>query len=344
MMRVAVGLSGGVDSFMTALLLKKRGYEVVGVKLDLWKKEEAKELEGLCKELDISLVYFDGMMLFRQKVVNPFIEGYLAGNTPNPCAVCNNLIKWKLLLRAADDIGAEYIATGHYVRIDREGKYWYVYKGIDPNKDQSYFLWGLTQDVLSRAITPLGEYTKAEVKRMAEDHGYSSVARKKESMGVCFLEGTDYRDFIVKHSGKTGMQDEGDILDTAGNVIGRHSGLLNYTVGQKRGLPLRDGEPMYVACLDAEHNTIVADVKRNLRQMQLQVKNINLVCREELFANDVEIKIRGLGLNPEGYIRVEGNPDKLVTVHLQSPAWAVASGQPVAFYRGEKLIGGGIIR
>lgn len=344
MRRIVVGLSGGVDSFMAALLLKQQGYEVIGVTLELWQSGDPTELEALCRGLDIKLVRFDGRELFRRQVVSPFIRGYLAGYTPNPCAICNNLVKWRLLLQAAGDLGVGYIATGHYVRIVPDGKYWYVHKGVDPNKDQSYFLWGLTQDILSRAITPLGGYTKTEVKAMAERNGFPEVARKKESMGICFLEGTDYRDFILKQAGESLRCREGDLLDTAGNVIGRHSGMLNYTVGQKRGLPLKDGQPLYVAKLDTEHNAVIADTKANLQSVELGVEELNLVRQADLFADDVEIKIRGLGLNPEGYIRVEGNPGKRVTVRLSSPAWAVASGQPVAFYRGERLIGGGIIR
>lgn len=196
--RVVVGMSGGVDSFVTALLLKQRGYEVIGVKLDLWKEGESDELSGLCRQLGIDLLHFDGRALFRQCVVAPFVKGYASGCTPNPCALCNCSVKWDLLLQAAGRLGVERVATGHYVRIVKEGARYYIHKGADPDKDQSYFLWGLRQEVLSRALTPLGDYTKAEVKQYAQQHGYGEMARKKESMGICFLEGSDYRDFLCR--------------------------------------------------------------------------------------------------------------------------------------------------
>ena len=336
-------MSGGVDSFVTALLLKQKGYEVVGVKLKLWEERADEGLIGLCRNLGVELLLFDGKDQFRSTVVDAFVKGYRTGHTPNPCAICNNEIKWKLLCRVADEQGIQHIATGHYVRILAENGRYYIHKGIDPNKDQSYFLWGVGQEILSRALTPLGDYTKQEVKAIAIDNGYAEIARKKESMGVCFLEGTDYRTFIRDYSGKDILAESGNIVDVTGNVIGRHTGLLNYTVGQKRDMPLKDGQPLYVAAIDSETNTIVADVKQNLYASELLVGRMNFVDREEILKSDVEVKVRGLGLNPEGYIQVQLRLDDTCLVKLSSPAWAVAPGQPVAFYRGNKLIGGGIL-
>lgn len=341
--RVVVGMSGGVDSFVTALLLRQQGYDVLGIKLELWGDRDAHELTELCRSLGIELLHYDGKELFRQLVVDSFIKGYVAGSTPNPCAVCNNEIKWKLLCRAADEQGIHYIATGHYVRIlSQDGRY-YVYKGIDPNKDQSYFLWGLKQEVLSRALTPLGVYTKQQVKAIAVNNGYIEIAKKRESMGVCFLDGKDYRTFIRDYSGKSIQEKPGNIVDASGLVIGQHSGLLNYTIGQKRDIPFCNGQPLYVAAFDTLTNTIIADTKTNLHTLEFRLGQVNLVRREELLAADIEVKVRGLGLNPAGYIRVLEQVDDTCLVKLSSPAWAVASGQPVAFYRGDKIIGGGII-
>ncbi len=340
---VVVGLSGGVDSFVTAMLLKRQGYDVHGVHLKLWGTGDDAGLYDLCRSLGITWQCADGRALFKERVVDPFICAYLSGRTPSPCTICNRDIKWSLLCREADRLGVRYIATGHYIRTLFFEGYWYVRKGVDPNKDQSYFLAGLGQDVLSRVLTPLGEYTKAEVKALAESNGYAVVARRRESMGICFLAGTDYRDFIIRHSDGTQVQQSGDVLDIYGNVIGRHNALLHYTIGQKRGLPSVGGQPLYVKEIRVKDNTIIAAAKSQLHQNILRVEEVHAVRREELFAGDVEVKIRGIGLNPEGYIHAEEQEDGGLLVHLGSTAWAVAPGQPIAFYRGDLLIGGGVL-
>ncbi|MCM1030242.1 MAG: tRNA 2-thiouridine(34) synthase MnmA [Oscillibacter sp.] len=339
---VAVGLSGGVDSLAAALVLREQGYKIVGVHLQLWGEGHREEVARLCDRLQIEMVCYDGQAVFREQVVDLFVKEYLAGRTPNPCTVCNNLVKWNLLAEAADSLGIEKLATGHYVQIVRETTGWYIKKGEDIHKDQSYFLWGLKQDILSRTVTPLGVYTKAQVKAYVESCGFSDVVRKRESMGICFLEGKDYRDFIRYHCGDPLLMQEGDIVDGAGNRIGRHTGLLNYTIGQRRDMPLCNGQPLYVAGIDAKRNRIIAGSKQELYRNHLVVTDVNLVCPEEICAEDITVKVRGLGLNPEGYALLNRQPDSSIQVSLSSPAWAVASGQPVAFYRNNLLIGGGI--
>ncbi len=178
MERVVVGMSGGIDSFVTAMLLREQGYEVVGVTLQLWEKNDLTQVRDLCDKINIPLFLKEGRSLFRHTVVEPFVESYLRGLTPSPCCMCNRLVKWKLLQEVADEYGAKYIATGHYVRIAcLAGKY-YIRKGIDPQKDQSYFLWGVSQEILKRALTPLGDYTKAQVKEWAGKNGYVQLANK----------------------------------------------------------------------------------------------------------------------------------------------------------------------
>lgn len=345
MEKIVVGLSGGVDSFVSALLLQRQGYEVVGVNLSMWGENDPSEMQALCRKLGIEALCWDGRGLFREAVVQPFVAGYVCGETPSPCCVCNRYVKWQLLAEAADSLGIKRIATGHYVRItESDGKY-YFRKGVDAVKDQSYFLWGVPQEILCRAITPLGGMTKAEVKAYAAAHGFEEMAGKPESMGICFLQGGDYRDFIIAWGEqRDGLQRPGNIVDAGGKVVGRHDGILNYTIGQKRGMPLVEGAPLYVAEIDSLTHTIRADVKSGLYRMSLEVDRVSAVRYEDLFRGDVTIKIRGLGLNPEGYIRVQENPDRSLHVRLAAAAWAVAPGQPVAFYRGDLLLGGGYVK
>lgn len=200
--RVVVGMSGGIDSFVTALLLQQQGYEVVGVNLVLWKENDLTEAENICRRLGIPLVVRHGESLFRQWVIDPFVAGYTAGQTPSPCCVCNSYVKWELLHQAAEELGASWIATGHYVRqVEIDGRY-YIRCGVDPVKDQSYFLWGIPQHILAKALTPLGDYLKSEVKAWALAHGYERMAKRRESMGVCFLQGCDYRSFVRGQRGR----------------------------------------------------------------------------------------------------------------------------------------------
>ncbi len=334
-------MSGGVDSFVAALLLKEKGYEVVGVHLDLWGADDLAEVDDICGKLGIPLIRCNGKELFTQVVVDDFVRGYLAAFTPSPCCTCNSYVKWQLLKKVADERNIRLLATGHYVSIAAwKGKY-FVFKGVDRNKDQSYFLWGLSQNMLSRAVVPLGGFTKTEVKKQAAAWGYTEMARKKESMGVCFLQGKNYRDFIREYVPEF-REEQGDIVSRGGKVIGKHDGLLNYTVGQRQGLPCFDGKPLYVAEMDAGRNVIIADVKQGLQTMTLCVEHVNVADPGDLQADDLLVKVRGIGLNPRGYVREIVPIDNGLKILLSDPAWAVAPGQPVAFYRGERLVGGGL--
>lgn len=336
-------MSGGVDSFVTLLLLKQQGYKVSGVNLWLWEENEAKELAEICRQLEVPLITYDGRTEFREKVVRSFVSEYGLGRTPSPCAVCNPMVKWKLLCQVADSLGIEKVATGHYVNIIRKNGRYYIGRGKDSRKDQSYFLWGLTPEQLSRALTPLGEYTKADVKKFALEAGYLNMADQKESMGVCFLQGKDYRDFLTGEMKTAAGMEEGEIVDTSGNVLGWHKGLLHYTVGQKRGMPLKEGEPLYVAEVDYKANRIVADVKASLYRKEWLVQEVNVIDENDLKAPDIQVKVRGLGLNPEGYASIELVEEDRFRVRVDSPAWAIAPGQSVVFYRDTLLIGGGIV-
>ena len=339
---VVVGMSGGVDSFVTALLLKEAGYKVYAVVLKLWQEPFMPEVSAACRQLDIPFCVKDAREYFRKTVITAFVEGYLSGETPSPCCLCNSAVKWELLHRAALELEVDKVATGHYVNIAERNGYTYFCRGIDEKKDQSYFLWGVSQDILRHAVTPLGKYTKAEVKALAESRGFRQIAEKKESMGVCFLAGRDYRDFIRQREGV--VSQSGGIYTREGEKIGEHDGLLNYTVGQKRGIPLWRGQQLYVAGMEPEKNVLVVDVKDGLNSWSLEIENAVIPDPAQLQTGDVTVKVRGLGINPKGYVRVQNLGGNAWRVDLSDPAWAVAPGQPLAFYKGEILVGGGIIR
>lgn len=347
MEKAIVGLSGGVDSFVTAFLLQQQGFEVIGVNLQLWKTKDIvtqeKELSNLCERIGIKLYRVDGQSLFSHQVVRPFVEGYLSGITPNPCSICNSFVKWHLLQSLADDLGIHHIATGHYVRILPFENHVYVNKGIDPNKDQSYFLWGVKESILSRAITPLGDYTKTEVKEIARVNGFTRIAEKRESMSICFLEGGDYRDFIARQPDSSSCFRPGFIIDRENNLLGEHSGIVNYTIGQKKDIPLKGQHPQYVAKINANTNQIIVGDKSSLFQSELIVDQVHLIHPDEIYTSDIEVKVRGLGLNPEGHARITRSADNTLSIQLATPAWAAAPGQPVALYRNTRVIGGGVL-
>ncbi len=344
---VLLGMSGGTDSFVTALLLKDRGYNVKGVTFKMWRDGDNSHItqaEDLAAGIGIEHKVIDISDHFDDTIVSPFIDQYLSGRTPNPCAYCNPLIKWDLMLSVANDMECRYVSTGHYIRIKEFNGLRYIYKGVDPVKDQSYFLWRLNQEVLNRAITPLGDYTKEEVRGIARERGYSEVAGKKESMGICFLQGRNYRDYIeARVTDFANRAVKGDVVDESGDIIGEHNGIVNYTVGQKRDVNCFDGRSRYVKKIDSENNIIVAAGKQDLNCMEFVVDDLYAANREELSEfNAFTTMVRGLGLNPEGDSFVTLMGDDRANVRLTNPAWAMAPGQPVAFYDGERLVGGGV--
>ncbi len=338
--KVVVGMSGGVDSFVSALMLKREGYEVVGVNLKLWESSDLTEVRKICQQLEIPLLIRGGEKLFREKVVNYFIEDYRVGKTPSPCCICNSYVKWELLNQVAEEVGASWVATGHYVRIVEVNGRRYLCKGVDPQKDQSYFLWGIPHHILAKVLTPLGDFCKHVVKAWAIENGYEQMAKRRESMGVCFLCGSNYRDFIRKY----GYINEfvGNILNLSGEIIGTHNGIHNYTVGQKQGLPVVNGKPLYVVELDVQRNVVIAGTKDDLWCDTIYLNRVQLVELDDLNRR-ITVKVRGIGLNPEGLVKIVLLPDNCACVHLSKPAWAVAPGQPVVFFHGDLVIGGGFV-
>lgn len=339
--KILVALSGGVDSAAAVLLLREQGYDVVGVTFDMTGDEEF--MSQACRtaqELDVEHTVVDVREQFKKMVVEYFVESYRRGQTPAPCTVCNAEIKWKLLEQTADKLRIKHIATGHYCKIVRHNEHYYVERGEDPKKDQSYYLWALTQSQLARAVTPMGYHTKEGIKAFMRERGYSYIADKQESMSVCFLKGGDYRDFLRQHGvGEV----SGVVTDVGGRVIGSHCGVPFYTVGQKRDLSLESGhEDWRVVGIDAATNRLVAGAKDQLFTNKFRVQKTQFADFKEVVESDkVTVMVRGFGENPQGFSKITVVGDGVVEVVTESPAWAMAAGQPVVFYIENRVVGGG---
>lgn len=341
-------MSGGLDSTIAALLLRDQGYEVYGVTLKIWHinpKKQEKDLEKaeqLALKLGIDHSIFDISSIFQKHVVDYFCDEYLKGRTPNPCNRCNPVVKWPRLVEMADAFDCHHIATGHYVQKVKENGKWYIKKGADLTKDQSYFLWNLNQSILDRAIFPLGKLTKEEVKEMARSNGLENVAEQKESMGVCFLNNLNYRDFLkMKHDEREIEIQQGEIVDEAGDVLGQHDGIPYFTIGQKRDLNLKD-KSYRVIDLDAENNRVVVSKTSTLETSQLTLKSFYLTdSLNDNQSKEVLIRIRGLDKVPPIPGQIFRHQDGL-NVTFDSPAWAITPGQSIVFYQNDLVIGGGI--
>jgi tRNA-specific 2-thiouridylase len=345
---VLVGISGGIDSAMTAFILKEQGYKVTGVNFNSDTNKENQQEEKLIelkKKLGIEIIDYDASELFHKEVIGYFTNFHLQGKTPAPCSHCNPSVKWKLLVELADVCNVAFVATGHYVNIREENKLKRIFKGDDPKKDQSYYLWKLDQKVLDRAITPLGSFIKTELKKLAIEKGFGFLASGKESAGLCFSKGRGceklLQDYIPNISDTI---EHGNIVNTQGEVIGRHKGYIYYTIGQKKGLDLNMDEKLCVAAIDASNNLLVADTWQNLYKKEFLIEDFYFPAPGELVNNlNIQTIIRGFGLNPQGNSRLTQVSDSHIRVELEMPAWALAPGQPAVFYTGNKLLGGGIV-
>ena len=316
---------------MSARLLLEQGYRVVALTIDTTGDSALlTKAERGAKELGVEWHAYDAKDLFEREIIDYFCMEYASGRTPAPCTRCNTHIKWRILLEEANRLGIEHIATGHYFRVEQHNGHYYVAKGADNTKDQSYYLWGLSQEILARAITPMGTRIKSEVKESFRD--------KSESMGICFLEGKPYAVFL-KHRGITSS--EGDILNSCGELCGRHNGIIHYTIGQRRGEGIPEGKR--VVEIEAKRNNIIVGEKLELYKSKLYITHCNIVDECELMtASDITIKIRGIGVNPELPVSVERHGEGYL---ITSPdrAFAPAKGQPLVLYRNNLVIGGGIV-
>lgn len=356
--RVLVAMSGGIDSSMAALLLHEQGYEVIGITMKTWdyaasggsKKETGCcSLDSINDARSISVTYgFPHFVLdlreeFGESIINNFVEEYLAGRTPNPCVLCNTYIKWDALLRRADQLGCPYIATGHYARIRQEGGRYVLSKGLDDTKDQSYVLWGLTQESLKRTIFPLADYKKSEVRKLAMEKGFADLANKPESYEICFIPDNDYRGFLKRRVPDIDQKaGEGDFVLADGTVIGKHRGYPFYTIGQRKGLEVAVGEPLYVTRIDASTNTVVLGTAEDVKGQRMRVKKINLIKYDRL-PGDLVVMTRIRHKDPGKLSTISQVSEDEIEVFFHEKVSAIAPGQSAVFYEGEDVLGGGII-
>jgi tRNA-uridine 2-sulfurtransferase len=341
---VLLGMSGGTDSSVAAILLMEQGYEVVGITFRFWEEGENKHLEDaqrLAKQLGIEHIAYDALEIFKETIVQYFVDEYLSGRTPFPCAKCNNELKWKLILQEADRLGCEKVAMGHYTRIVEESNHYFVSEGFDQDKDQSFFLWGLTQAQLARIIFPLGEFHKSDVRKMAAERGFKYISEKKDSLGTCFCSG-DYRPFLksqLKNPDK--LIFPGNFIDEQGKTLGLHEGFPLYTVGQRRGL-IHLNRKVFVKEILPQTNEVVLAPLRNMYKNEFFVKDYNLVDMNLFSAKfDTVCRIRYRKQNTLSRIVILD--ENRLKVELAEPLESIAPGQTAVFYRDGKVLGGGFI-
>ena len=342
--RVLLGMSGGTDSSVAALLLQDAGYEVTGVTFRFYEKdgntEYLDDARDLCARLGIPHLISDQREAFRTTIIDYFIREYMAGHTPVPCTLCNNYLKWPLLCQLADERGIYHLATGHYVRKRMIEGYWHITTGADADKDQSFFLWGLPQDIMERMLLPMGDLTKIRVREIAEERGFLKAATKKDSIGVCFCP-MDYRTFLRNNVSVEDIQ-KGKFFDEKGNFIAWHEGYPFYTIGQRRGLGIDLNRAVFVKEIIPSENKVVLGDLKSLEKVEMRLKDWNIINPSLLLGHDdVIVKIR---------YRKQANrctvtllPDNTLHVQLHEPLTAIAAGQAAAFYRDDVILGGGII-
>ena len=369
--RVLLGMSGGTDSSVAAMRLLEAGYEVIGVTFRFYElngsTEYLEDARNLAERLGIRHITYDAREIFARQIIEYFVQEYLAGRTPVPCTLCNNYLKWPLLAKIADEMGIFYIATGHYAQNIQLNETFYITYAADSDKDQTFFLWGLKQDILNRMLLPMGDITKAEARAWAAEHGFRKVATKKDSIGVCFCP-MDYRTFLkdwlvrngqmsvsnseasINNSQTSGSDKQtwsdrirrGRFVDEKGNFIAWHEGYPFYTIGQRRGLGIHLNRPVFVKEIDPEKNEVMLASLSSLEKTEMWLKDWNLVNQERtLDRSDIIVKIRYRKQENHGTITVTS--DHLLHVQRHEPLTAIAPGQAAAFYGDGLLLGGGII-
>lgn len=351
--KVVVGMSGGVDSSVAAYLLKKQGYDVIGITMQIWQEDkEYEEREGgccslsavddarrVCEKLDIPFYVLNFRDSFKENVIKYFVQEYIDGKTPNPCIACNKHLKFDELLRKARGIGAEYVATGHYAKIEeRDGRYLLI-RSDDDRKDQTYALYNFTQDQLAHTLMPCGEYTKDKIREIAKEIGLA-VHNKKDSEEICFISDNDHGRFIKEE--RPGEVKPGNFVDSKGNILGKHKGIVYYTIGQRKGLGIALGKPVFVTDIRPETNEVVLGSEETIFNNDLIAKDVNFIPFDELNGEmNVQAKVR-YSAKPADAV-ISPLPDGRVKVSFKEKQRAITKGQSVVFYDGEVVVGGGII-
>ncbi|MDL2210980.1 tRNA 2-thiouridine(34) synthase MnmA [Bacteroides sp. OttesenSCG-928-J23] len=339
--RVLVGMSGGIDSSATCLMLQEQGYEVVGVTMRVW-GEEPKDAKLLADRMGIEHHVADEREPFKNSIVKYFIDEYKQGRTPNPCVMCNPQFKFRILAEWADKLNCRWIATGHYSRIEEKEGHAYIVAGNDEKKDQSYFLWRLGQEILKRCLFPLGSYTKTEVREYLKEKGFEAKASEGESMEVCFIQG-DYRDFLREHDPNIDREiGAGWFVDSEGTKLGQHKGFAYYTIGQRKGLEIALGKPAYVLKINPQKNTVMLGDAELLKAEYMLAEKPVITNEKELYACEsltVRIRYRSKPIP----CRVKPLEDGQLLVHFLSEASAITPGQSAVFYDGNRVLGGAFI-
>lgn len=352
MTKVVIAMSGGVDSSVAAALLKQQGYDVIGMMLRLWSEPGKEESNRCCTpdamaqarrvaaKLDIPFYVVDAKEVFRETVVQYFLDGYARGETPNPCLMCNRQIRWTFLFDHARALGAEFMATGHYVRIRSSAGQRQLLRAVDVSKDQSYVLHVLKQDKLAHALFPIGDHPKPEIRRLAEEFELPTASRK-DSQDLCFLAGEDYRAFLQRNASE--ILKPGEIRTRSGEAVGTHTGLANYTIGQRKGLGIAAAMPFYVIGKEAGTNTLVVGEAGELGSDELTARDVNWISGEaprEPFR--AEVKIRYTAREAEATVTPFENGTR-TRVRFDAPQRDITPGQAAVFYQDGLMLGGGII-
>ena len=352
-----MAMSGGIDSTIASLLLHEEGYEVIGLTMKTWDYESSggsKKETGCCsldsindaRQLAVDCGFPHTILDIREEfgdfIIDNFVDEYIAGRTPNPCVLCNTHIKWEALLKRADMLGCEFIATGHYAQIRKENGRYVVSKGLDKSKDQSYVLWGVKQECLNRTIFPMGKFHKKDIKQMAIDRGYKALAAKSESYEICFIPDNDYRSFLKRRV--NGLEEKvkgGNFVLVNGDVVGTHDGYPFYTIGQRKlGVSLGNN-PTYVVGINPESNTVVVGTKEDLKKQEMYVQNINYIKYPKIEDGmQCLVKVR---YKHKGEMASITNDGENLKVLFHKKVEGIAPGQSAAIYEGDDLIAGGFI-